>query len=125
MADKRVGRAHGGSVVLLITIGTMIALSHTPLFGLEWLYSGGTRVLTIAWEVSPALCLMAIAVAGGTVGHRLAMKEVADQLVRERWDRKRRSTPLEEQHEIHLKPVRISISSSTPPPASADHSQNG
>ena len=113
MADRRVGRALIGSAILLIIFIGLSALSRAPLFGLEWLYTSGARLMIIAWDVSPALCLLTIALAGGTVGHRLAMREVADQLVRERWSRKCRSTLPDDQPEIYLKPVRLAIA----PPA--------
>ncbi len=125
MADRRVGRAPIDSAILFIIIGALVILGRAPLFGIEWLYSGGSRLLTTAWSLSPVLCFMTIALAGGMVGHRLAMKEVADQLVRERWNRKCRSTPPEEQQEIRLKPVRLSISSSAQLPSSANRDQDG
>lgn len=115
MTVERIGRAPIGTAVLFTIIVIMVALSRAPLFGVEWLCVAGTRLIAIAWEVSPALCMALVALAGGTVGHRLAMKEVADQLVRERWSRRSRSMPLVEQPEFHLKPVRIALSSPARP----------
>lgn len=102
--DRHIGRAPIGSAVLFVIVVVMLALSRTPQFGLEWLYTGGIRLTTIAWEISPALCLITIAVAGGSMGHRLAMKDVADQLIRERWSRRYRSRPLAKPQDIDLKP---------------------
>lgn len=106
----RAGRTPNGVAALLLTLTSLGALSRLPLFGLEWLYAGGTWLISVAWAVSPMLCLMTIALIGGLTGYQLAMKEVSDQLIRERWDRELRSRPSKHRDDIHLEPVRILIS---------------